>query len=53
MNNPKENGAAFGHDTNKVSIIDRKGSVEELELMSKGELSTLIIDKVSNLLSGS
>ena len=53
VNNPKENGAAFGHDTNKVSIIDRKGSVEELELMSKGELSTLIIDKVSNLLSGS
>jgi len=53
VNNPKENGAAFGHDTNKVSIIDREGTVEELELMSKSELSTLIIDRVSNLLNGS
>lgn len=53
VNNPKEKGAAFGHDTNKVSIIDRKGTVEELELMSKSELSTLIIDRVSNLLNGS
>ena len=52
LNNPKENGAAFGHDTNKVSIIDSKGAVEELELMSKNELSTLIIDRVSSLLNG-
>ena len=53
VNNPKERGAAFGHDTNKVSIIDQKGTVEELELMSKNELSALIINRVSNLLNGS
>ena len=53
VNNPKEKGAAFAHDTNKVSIIDREGSVEELGLRSKSELSILIIDRVSNLLNGS
>ena len=52
-NNPNENGAGFAHDTNKVSIIDSKGEIEELDLMSKQELSAIIIGKLSNLLNGS
>ena len=52
-NNPNENGAGFAHDTNKVSIIDSKGEIEELDLMSKQELSDVIIDKLSILLNGS
>ena len=52
-NNPNENGAGFAHDTNKVSIIDSKGEIEELDLMSKQELSAVIIDKLSILLNGS
>ena len=52
-NNPNENGAGFAHDTNKVSIIDSKGEIEELDLMSKQELSSIVINKLSILLNGS
>jgi len=48
-NNPNENGAGFEHDTNKVSIIAPDGNVEELELMSKTELSEIIYLLISLL----
>lgn len=45
-NNLKEQGAGFQTDTNKVTIIDRH-STEELELMSKSEVATKILDEIS------
>jgi len=51
-NNPTENGAGFGHDTNKVSIINPDGEVEEIDLMSKKELSRIIVEKLSKIMNG-
>lgn len=45
-NNLREQGAGFQTDTNKVTIIDRH-STEELELMSKAEVATKILDEIS------
>lgn len=44
--------AGFYVDTNKVVLIDRAGSVDDLPLMSKYEVANRILDKVAVLLSG-
>jgi phosphopantothenoylcysteine decarboxylase/phosphopantothenate--cysteine ligase len=44
----KESG--FGVDTNKVTLIDREGRVEELPLLSKREVAEKILDRVVGLL---
>lgn len=44
-NNLKEEGAGFGHDTNKVTLITRD-SAEELELMSKQDVARAIFDRI-------
>jgi len=51
-NNPSEEGAGFAHATNKVSIINSDGKVENLDLMSKKELSDIIVEKLSNMMDG-
>ncbi|MGD0337412.1 MAG: bifunctional phosphopantothenoylcysteine decarboxylase/phosphopantothenate--cysteine ligase CoaBC [Bacteroidota bacterium] len=53
VNNPLVEGAAFGSETNVVTIIDRKGTVEKFEKMSKFDVATIILDKVSSLFSQS
>ncbi|MEK7851312.1 MAG: bifunctional phosphopantothenoylcysteine decarboxylase/phosphopantothenate--cysteine ligase CoaBC [Deltaproteobacteria bacterium] len=45
-NNVKEPGAGFGVDTNIVTIIDKKGNVEELPRMSKEEVAWRVLDWV-------
>ncbi len=42
--------AGFGVDTNRVTIIDAEGGVEELPLMTKYEVAVRILDRVSRLL---
>ena len=44
-NNLNENGAGFKKDTNKVTFIS-KNDVQSIELMSKDELSDLILKKL-------
>ena len=44
-NNLKEQGAGFGHDTNKVTLITKDGN-KELELMSKQEVAAAILDSI-------
>ena len=44
-------GSGFGSDTNKVLLIDRSGTVEDLPLMSKHEVAGRILDRVTLLLS--
>ena len=41
--------SGFGVDTNKVTLIDRDGKVEELPLMTKREVADRILDKVVEL----
>ena len=42
--------SGFGTDTNKVTIIDRKGKVESLPLLTKREVADKILDKVAGLI---
>ena len=42
-------GSGFGADTNKVTLIDRKGKVESLPLLTKREVADRILDKVVEL----
>jgi phosphopantothenoylcysteine decarboxylase/phosphopantothenate--cysteine ligase len=41
--------SGFGVDTNKVTIIDKKGKAEKLPLMSKREVADRILDRVVGL----
>jgi phosphopantothenoylcysteine decarboxylase/phosphopantothenate--cysteine ligase len=43
LNNPSVEGAGFGTDTNKVTLIDKK-DVTELPLMSKRDVADSILD---------
>lgn len=44
-------GSGFGSDTNRVTLLDRKGT-EELPLMSKYEVAVRILDRVVSLIGG-
>lgn len=50
VNNPNLQGAGFEVDTNIATLIDKKGKIEKLPLMSKKELAEKIIDRVVKLL---
>lgn len=49
-NDVTEAGSGFGTDTNRVTLIDRLGSREELPLLSKDGVADLILDRVEKLL---
>jgi phosphopantothenoylcysteine decarboxylase/phosphopantothenate--cysteine ligase len=42
--------SGIGADTNKVVIIDRKGTIEELPLLPKREVADRILDRVAQFL---
>ena len=42
--------SGFGVDTNRVTIIDRKGRVEDLPLLPKREVADRVLDKVATFL---
>ncbi|WP_207708729.1 bifunctional phosphopantothenoylcysteine decarboxylase/phosphopantothenate--cysteine ligase CoaBC [Heliobacterium mobile] len=50
-NDVTQPGAGFGKDTNIVTIFNRQGEKEQLDLMSKAELARRIFDKVIEILS--
>ena len=52
LNDATEPGAGFGVDTNRVTIIDRAGTEEELQLMSKIELAEVLLDRIEEKLNG-
>jgi phosphopantothenoylcysteine decarboxylase/phosphopantothenate--cysteine ligase len=43
--------SGFGADTNRVTIIDRKGKIDSLPLLSKREVADKVLDRVAALLS--
>jgi phosphopantothenoylcysteine decarboxylase/phosphopantothenate--cysteine ligase len=43
--------SGFGADTNRVTIIDRKGKIDSLPLLAKREVADKVLDRVVDLLS--
>jgi phosphopantothenoylcysteine decarboxylase/phosphopantothenate--cysteine ligase len=52
VNDATEEGAGFGVDTNRVTLLARGGADEQLPLMPKRELADVILDRVVRLLHG-
>mgnify|MGYP001806418861 CR=1 FL=1 len=50
LNSMNDNGAGFGHDTNKIRIISKDGSEQEFELKLKTQVAKDIIDKLADIL---
>ncbi len=49
INNPKEAGAAFAVDTNRVTVLKKSGETVDLPLLSKLELSDRLLDLFKEL----
>jgi phosphopantothenoylcysteine decarboxylase/phosphopantothenate--cysteine ligase len=49
LNSLRESGAGFGHDTNKITIIDRYNNIDKFELKSKKEAAEDILDKIVSM----
>ncbi|MFA5820115.1 MAG: bifunctional phosphopantothenoylcysteine decarboxylase/phosphopantothenate--cysteine ligase CoaBC [Bacteroidales bacterium] len=50
LNSLKESGAGFGHDTNKITIIDRYNNIDKFELKSKEEAAKDILNKIISMI---
>ena len=46
LNNLREPGAGFGTGTNRITLLGRDGSVEELPLLPKSELAGMLLDRI-------
>jgi phosphopantothenoylcysteine decarboxylase / phosphopantothenate---cysteine ligase len=53
LNSLQNSGAGFGHDTNKISIIKRDGTMIDFDLKSKQDVAKDIVDEVIKTLTGS
>ena len=51
LNSLQNSGAGFGHDTNKISIIKRDGTMIDFDLKSKQDVAMDIMDEVVKQLS--
>jgi phosphopantothenoylcysteine decarboxylase/phosphopantothenate--cysteine ligase len=49
-NDVSEAGSGFGTDTNRVTILDREGTREELPLLTKREVADRVLDRVARAL---
>ena len=50
LNSLREAGAGFGHDTNKITLIDRDNNIDKFELKSKEAAAMDILDKIVSML---
>ncbi len=50
LNSLQDKGAGFGHDTNKISIIDRSGSKKTFELKDKNAVAEDIVNEIVQLI---
>ena len=46
LNSLKDKGAGFGHDTNKITIIDKKGALKKFDLKPKKEVARDIVNEI-------
>jgi phosphopantothenoylcysteine decarboxylase/phosphopantothenate--cysteine ligase len=51
LNNPLDEGAGFGSDTNVVSVITASGKVEQLPRMAKIDVANALLSRVAPLLT--
>jgi phosphopantothenoylcysteine decarboxylase/phosphopantothenate--cysteine ligase len=51
LNSMKSKGAGFGHDTNKVTIINRNGTQKDYKLKSKQEVALDIVNNIMDLVN--
>ncbi len=49
-NSAVEEGSGFGVETNRVTILDAEGSVEELPVLAKEEVAEKLLDRLGPLL---
>jgi phosphopantothenoylcysteine decarboxylase / phosphopantothenate---cysteine ligase len=49
LNSLNDAGAGFGHDTNKVTLLKRDGTILALPLLSKQEVASAIVDQIIQL----
>ncbi len=49
LNSLKDSGSGFGHDTNKITIIDTNNNIEKFELKTKKEVSLDIVSKIIDI----
>ena len=49
-NDVSEAGSGFGTDTNRVTILDRAGSIDQMPMLSKREVADRILDRVARAL---
>lgn len=50
LNSLNDEGAGFGHDTNKISIFDRLGNETRYERKPKQQVAKDIVDRIVNML---
>ena len=51
MNSLRDKGACFGTDTNKITIINRKGDVKQGTMKSKADVAKDIVESVADFLN--
>lgn len=49
LNSLRDDGAGFGHDTNKITLLKRDGTITPLALQSKKEAAMVIADHITEL----
>jgi len=49
LNSLRDEGAGFGHETNRITIIDCNNNIDTFELKSKGEVASDILKKIISL----
>jgi phosphopantothenoylcysteine decarboxylase / phosphopantothenate---cysteine ligase len=50
INSLKDEGAGFGTDTNKITILDKNNNIDKFELKSKAEVSADIVEKLIGMM---
>ena len=50
LNHTGEAGAGFGTDTNRVTMIDRRGDVEQYELKPKRQVAVDLVDRLIKMM---
>ena len=50
LNSLKDEGAGFGHNTNKITIIDKYNNIDKFELKSKEEAAKDILNKIISMI---
>ncbi|MCB0490690.1 MAG: bifunctional phosphopantothenoylcysteine decarboxylase/phosphopantothenate--cysteine ligase CoaBC [Cyclobacteriaceae bacterium] len=49
LNSLNDSGAGFGHDTNKISVINRNGEIQKFSLKSKKDVAADIVNAIVGL----